>query len=205
MASKLHNQQGKLVHVDLSTAYNFSTKKEGVWGQWGHCLVLIRALAETLHLMTGDGIFKRTHWAKNPESQSVLIGPLLIGSLFMLCKYVKKGGGGGTCSLIPLLSTSSLWRGVWWWEHIVSLCDPILFLSIMTTACSAQPPRMQPRLLPLRRGIKRKRRKKKRKSKVGKRKEKDPSLCCKLSPPTEKFCGSNMHFCQSLRGPNVTL
>lgn len=93
MASKLHNQQGKLVHVDLSTAYNFSTKKEGVWGQWGHCLVLIRALAETLHLMTGDGIFKRTHWAKNPESQSVLIGPLLIGSLFMLCKYVKKGGG----------------------------------------------------------------------------------------------------------------
>lgn len=61
MASKLHNQQGKLVHVDLSTAYNFSTKKEGVWGQWGHCLVLIRALAETLHLMTADGIFKRTH------------------------------------------------------------------------------------------------------------------------------------------------
>lgn len=70
----------------------------------------------------------------------------------------------------------------------------------MTTACSAQPLRMRLRLLPLRRGIKRKR------GVCGCGRgdwggRKIPSLCCKLSPPTEKFCGSSLSSRQSLEGP----
>lgn len=35
-----------------------------------------------------------------------------------------------------------------------------------------------------------------------KEEKKIPSLCCKLSPLTEKFCGSSLPSCQSLEGPS---
>lgn len=53
------------------------------------------------------------------------------------------------------LSASVSRQGVWWWERIVFLRDPILFYLSWQLHAQHSPPRVQPRLSPLRPGINR--------------------------------------------------
>lgn len=140
MSLNHHNQQSKLVHTDSSAAHYSRPKKWRGSGAMRSSFGFVRSGA--WNPASDDW---RLYFFKELTELNSL--PFNVPKK---CEHVEKC----MCSLIFLLSSSSFQKEVWWECH-VSLCDPILFLSIMTTACSAQPPRTQPRLLPLRRGIKR--------------------------------------------------
>lgn len=148
--SKFCKQRGESGHIYRSIACNFSPLQKNSRGamEWlfGSKKEL---LAETLHQMTGALVSKRpTEWQ--------ILKVKLSSKLLFSCFFLKNGLKTKACVLCDPLAFCSLTAegGVTMGAHCLPPW-PHSFLSIMTTACSAQPLRMRLRLLPLRRGIKR--------------------------------------------------